>query len=180
LLRRTAATAPASAAHCTLRHVLLDRTLIHHDGKTEPRMGFSSGYERSGRLVDGAAGSVPINDDAVNPRGQSCPESASSPGPDRQSCNQRSYDWRRRTIALSGRELWCSPRIKKRVHVEFADIAFTQIAIGLSGKAVGCAGVIRRLRRKRRGRFDLEVCGKCRTGHDRGRRDCNEYRERKT
>jgi hypothetical protein len=128
-------------------HVLLDRTLVHHNGHIETGMGFGFGHHDLGGLIDRAARAIPINNHAIDAASDHV-------------CDLL-LDLRRirRVVAdvhvigtaepehQVGEYLGIGPGVEQGMDVELADIALSQVAVGLAGKAVGCAGVVRSLGR---------------------------------
>ena len=153
LLRRAAGTG-----------VPLDCALVDHDGESEAGMSFGLGHYEFCGLIDAVVRTVPIDDDAIDSAANHVRDLIVNlrrvrgavadvhvvrfPEPQEQV-----------SVDLGG----CAG-IKQRVDIYFADVAGSGVAIGLSDKTNGGAGIVRRLCGQR-GRGNNGGPGRAYSGH---------------
>lgn len=123
----------------------LDRALIHHDGESESGMSFGLGHHLESSLVGKAARPVPVDDDAIDAAADHIGDLAVYlRGIGRVVTHvhvvRAAEPYHHVSVDFGGRA-----RIQQRVDVDFAHIPGGEVSVGLRGKAVGGAGVVRRL-----------------------------------
>lgn len=154
---------------CLLRRatragIPLDCALVDHDRESEAGMGFRFRHDEFCGLVDVVVWTIPIDDDAVDSTADHvrdlivnllrvCRTVADihvvRPSEPQE---QMSIDLRVRA------------RIEQRMHIHFAYVAGSGIAVGLLGKNIGSAGIVRRLGCERGSGHDI-VSGHTYTGN---------------
>ena len=142
----------------------LDRTLVDHDREGETRVSLRFGHDELCGLVDIVVRTIPINDDAIDSAADHVRDLiVNLPRVGRAVADvhvvRTSEPHEQVSIDLCVRA-----RIEQRVHIHFAYVAGSRIAIGLTNEIVGGAGIVRRLCRECRGGHDI-VTGRTYTGH---------------
>jgi hypothetical protein len=127
----------------------LNGTLVDHDGKRESGMGFGCGHDQLRSLIDGVAGTVPINDHAIDAAAHHVIHlrlSLSGVGGTVADIHVVGLAEPHDHVGINFR---CCAGIEQRVNVDLAYVSRALIAVRLSRKSVGGAGVVRGLRRER-------------------------------